>query len=329
AVSALVGDDLYAVLSTPSEGLWSWAQGNVLSSVVPPLLAFILALAAVWVVTEQVVIRWLHYLQRIASIYARGRFSVRAKAAEAPPEIRQLADTLDLMAGTIVERDADLHESLQHKDDLMREIHHRVKNNLQIISSMVSMQQRALSDPAAKSAMNDTRQRISALALVYRALYQGPDLRQVDLGAFLEELTAQLIVSESSSGRVVRTRVEADELVIDPDKLAPLALFAVEAISNAQKHAFAGRGGDLDVLFRVRDELASLEISNSGEPDAPPATLGDGVGRTLMTAFARQLGGKAEFTPNDKGGLSALLSFPGPEKQYETPAAKLQFKRNR
>jgi two-component sensor histidine kinase len=330
AVSALVGDDLYAVLSTPSEGLWGWAQGNVLSSIVPPVLAFILALAAVWVVTEQVVIRWLHYLQRVAAIYARGRFSIRSKAGDAPPEIRELAETLDLMADAIVARDAALHESLRHKDDLMREIHHRVKNNLQIISSMVSMQQRALSDPAARSAMNDTRQRVAALALVYRALYQGPDLRQVDLGAFLEELTAQLVVSESFGGHAVRTRVEADELVIDPDKLAPLALFAVEAISNAQKHAFAGRGGDLDVLFRVRDEVASLEISNSGHADdAAPPVMGEGVGRTLMSAFSRQLGGKAEFSVNDRGGLTALLTFPGPERQYEIPAAQLQFKRNR
>lgn len=330
AVSALVGDDLYAVLSTPSEGIWGWAQGNVLSSVAPPILAFLLALGAVWVVTEQVVIRWLHYLQRVAAIYARGRFTIRSKAQTAPPEIRELAETLDLMADTIVARDADLHESLQHKDDLMREIHHRVKNNLQIISSMVSMQQRALADPAARSAMNDTRQRVAALALVYRALYQGPDLRQVDLGAFLEELTAQLIVSEASGGHAVRTRVEADQLVIDPDKLAPLALFAVEAISNAQKHAFHGRGGELDVLFKVRDEEASLEISNSGtpEPGVVPA-LGEGVGRTLMTAFARQLGGKAEFSANARGGLTALLTFPGPEQQYATPAAQLQFKRNR
>jgi len=282
------------------------------------------------VVTEQVVIRWLHYLQRVAAIYARGRFSIRSKAGDAPPEIRELAETLDLMADAIVARDAALHESLRHKDDLMREIHHRVKNNLQIISSMVSMQQRALSDPAARSAMNDTRQRVAALALVYRALYQGPDLRQVDLGAFLEELTAQLVVSESFGGHAVRTRVEADELVIDPDKLAPLALFAVEAISNAQKHAFAGRGGDLDVLFRVRDEVASLEISNSGHADdAAPPVMGEGVGRTLMSAFSRQLGGKAEFSVNDRGGLTALLTFPGPERQYEIPAAQLQFKRNR
>ena len=121
----------------------------------------------------------------------------------------------------------------------MREIHHRVKNNLQVISSLLNMQQRALTDPAARAAMSDTRQRITALALIYRALYQSPDLRRVDLRQFLEELTAQLIAGEMRHGRpACRTELTADALEIDPDKLAPLALFAVEAITNAQKHAF-------------------------------------------------------------------------------------------
>jgi two-component sensor histidine kinase len=233
------------------------------------------------------------------------------------------------MADTILARDASLRDSLAHKDTLMREIHHRVKNNLQIISSMVSMQQRSLTDPAAKSAMSDTRQRVSALALVYRALYQGPDLRQVDLGHFLEELTAQLVVSESTHGHVVRTELAADTLIIDPDKLAPLALFAVEAISNAQKHAFAGRGGSLSVTFKVSGEEARLEIADSGDetPGHGPPELGQGVGRTLMTAFARQLGGKADFHVNDKGGLTALLVFPTPAEMPQ-PSQPAPLKRN-
>jgi two-component sensor histidine kinase len=326
AVSPLVGDDLSAVLSAPAEGVWSWAQVNIWSSILPPILAFCLALAAVWVVTEQVVVRWLHYLQRVAAIYARGRFTIRSRAQDAPPEIRELAATLDLMADTILARDQSLRESLAHKDGLMREIHHRVKNNLQIISSMVSMQQRSLTDPAARSAMSDTRQRVSALALVYRALYQGPDLRQVDLGHFLEELTAQLVVSESTHGHVVKTDLSADTLIIDPDKLAPLALFAVEAISNAQKHAFAGRGGSLSVSFKVQGEEARLEISDSGDVEHPGEEpgLGQGVGRTLMTAFARQLGGKAEFFVNAKGGLTALLIFPTPSETQSSQASTIK-----
>jgi two-component sensor histidine kinase len=214
-------------------------------------------------------------------------------------------------ADALLGRDASLRDSLAQKDALMREIHHRVKNNLQVISSLLNMQQRALSDPAARAAMSDTRQRITALALIYRALYQGPDLKRVDLRPFLEELTAQLVAGEMLHGPVVRTELKVDALVIDPDRLAPLALFAVEAITNAQKHAFAQRGGSLTVTFEVHGEEAKLEISDDGQaPD--DALVASGVGRTLMTAFARQLRGRAELVRNAQGGITSRLIFPTP-----------------
>ena len=312
SAAPVVGDEVYVVLSAPSPGLLSWARLNPLSGIVFPLMTFLFALVAVSVVTERVVIRWIVYLQRIAALYARGRLSVRpVKAEQMPPEIRQLAEALEDMADAIVGRDAVLRDNLAQKDELMREIHHRVKNNLQVISSLLNMQQRALTDPAARSAMSDTRQRITALALIYRALYQGPDLKRVDLRPFLEELTAQLMSGELHQGHAVRTELKVEPLVIDPDRLAPLALFAVEAITNAQKHAFRGRGGTLTLNFKVRGDEAELEISDDGQA-GEDALAASGVGRTLMTAFARQLRGRAELSRNAKGGITARLIFPTP-----------------
>jgi two-component sensor histidine kinase len=312
SAAPLVGDDVYVVLSAEAPGLFSWARLNPLTGVVFPLLTFALAVAAVVIVADRVVLRWITYLRRIAELYARGRLSVRPiKAEEMPPEIRELAHTLEEMADAIVGRDASLRETLAQKDALMREIHHRVKNNLQVISSLLNMQQRSLSDPAARAAMSDTRQRITALALIYRALYQGPDLKRVDLRPFLEELTAQLISGEMTASGAVETELSVDALVIDPDRLAPLALFAVEAITNAQKHAFAGRGGKLTVTFHVLGEEAWLDIADNGG-GGDEALTSTGVGRTLMTAFARQLRGRAELVRNDAGGLTARLIFPTP-----------------
>jgi two-component sensor histidine kinase len=310
SAAPLVGDDLYVILSARSLGLFTWTQLNPLTGLAYPLLTFVLALLAVLVATERVVIRWIAYLQRIAALYARGRLSVRPiQAEQAPPEIRDLAETLEDMADAIVGRDASLRDSLAQKDALMREIHHRVKNNLQVISSLLNMQQRALSDPAARAAMSDTRQRITALALIYRALYQGPDLKRVDLRAFLEELTAQLVAADALHGSAVETELQVDALIIDPDRLAPLALFAVEAITNAQKHAFAGRGGKLTLTFTVDGDEATLQISDDGQ--APESALvTSGVGRTLMTAFARQLRGRSDLTRNAGGGITARLVFP-------------------
>jgi two-component sensor histidine kinase len=305
SAASLIGDEMFVVLSAPSPGILSWAWLNPLTGILFPLLTFALALTAVSLVAERVVVRWITYLQRIAALYARGRFTVRpVQAEQMPPEIRDLAQTLEEMAAAIVGRDASLRDNLAQKDALMREIHHRVKNNLQVISSLLNMQQRSLTDPAARSAMSDTRQRITALALIYRALYQGPDLKKVDLRPFLEELTAQLVAGDMVHGPAVQTELAVDTLVIDPDRLAPLALFAVEAITNAQKHAFAKRGGVLSVHFKVQGDEALLEIADNG--DAPEdALVASGVGRTLMTAFARQLRGRAELIRNAQGGITA------------------------
>lgn len=322
AGAALAGRDVYALLSAPAPGLLSWARLNPVGALLMPLLAWFLAFSAMMLVSERIVIRWLNYLERVAAIYARGRFSVRpVQAMNAPSEIRVLARTLDDLAESIVTRDAALTASLEEKDALMREIHHRVKNNLQIISSLLSMQQRALTDPASKAAVGDTRQRISALALIYRTLYQSADLRYADARIFLTELVGQLVASETGRGQLVTSSVEADSLVVDPDKLAPLALWLVEAVSNAQKHAFLGRGGDLKVRFFVRGEVSVLEVQDDGP--GVSETFRSGVGRTLMGAFAKQLRGSVEMLPAEGGGTIARMTFATPEALAPTDPADL------
>ena len=321
AVAPMLNGQAFVVLSAPAPGLFYWVRLNPFSAIVYPLLGWLAAWAAVWVAVDRVVVRWLHYLDRIAAIYARGRFTVRpVKAAQAPAEIHDLAHTLDLMADGIVARDSSLRESLAQKDAMMREIHHRVKNNLQVITSLINMQQRALTDPAARAAMSDTRQRITALALIYRALYQGPDLRRVDVRQFMEELVGQLGSGEGGRPSPIRTELDADDLEIDPDKLAPLALFAVEAITNARKHAFGPEGGLVQVVFRVSDEEVSLEVRDNGGGDAENLSSA-GVGRTLMSAFARQLRGRSEVVPASDHGVCVRLIFPRPAlpREDETP----------
>ncbi|WP_218650405.1 sensor histidine kinase [Brevundimonas sp. P7753] len=320
----LAGRDLFVLLAAPTSGLLSWARLNPIGTFLLPLAAWLVAFLAVMLLSERIVIRWLVYLERVASIYAKGRFSVRPVQAEhAPAEIRTLARTLGALGETITTRDKALLDSLDEKDALMREIHHRVKNNLQIISSLLSMQQRAVTDPAARSALGDTRQRITALALIYRTLYQSEDIREADSRTFLTELVGQLIAGEAMRGPLVTSSVEADALIIDPDRLAPVALWLVEAVSNAQKHAFAGRGGDLKVRFKVAGDTSVLEVQDDGPG------MGDrdstGVGRTLMSAFAKQLRGQAEMLEAPGGGSIARLTFPTPEAPqagHSTPPSR-------
>jgi two-component sensor histidine kinase len=322
AGTAVAGRDVYALLSAPAPGLLSWARLNPLGSVLAPLLAWVIAFACVTWVSERMVIRWLAYLERVAAVYATGRFDVRpTQAFNAPSEIRVLAQTLDEMAVTIAERDRSLNASLEEKDVLMREIHHRVKNNLQIISSLLSMQQRTLIDAPARAAVGDTRQRISALALIYRTLYQSHDLRYADSQVFLTELVGQLVAGEAGRSALVTSSIEADSLIVDPDKLAPLALWLVEAVSNTQKHAFAGRGGDLKVRFKVNGDTSVLEVEDDGP--GVSATERQGVGRTLMGAFAKQLRGSVEMLRSSSGGTLARMTFATPEALTPTDPADL------
>src|SRR5690606_3636459 len=109
-------------------------------------------------------------------------------------------------------------------------------------------------------------------------------------------------------------------LIIDPDRLAPLALWAVEAITNTQKHAFAGRGGKLQVRFTAGEEVCVLVVQDDG-PGADATDLAGGVGRTLMTAFARQLRGDVVFENAPEGGMIARLTFPRPGPPPLSPHA--------
>ncbi len=301
-----MGGDLYLVLSAPSQGVLSWTRLNPISAFLLPILAFTLALGAVWWVAEQGIVRWIVYLRRIATLYARGRYSVRpVRAVAAPAEIRELADTFGAMAATIAARDAALKENLAAKDDLMREIHHRVKNNLQVISSLLNLQQRTMTDPAAEAAMRDTRQRIVALGLIYRALYEGPDLKRVDLRAFLNELVAQLLMDRQGGGHAVQTELRIDPLIIDPDRLAPLALFIVEAITHVCNHLFPAGIGLLSIEFRVQGQEAELLIGETATPSES-----ENKGQMMMSIFARQLGGAVRYAALPNGLAMICLKFP-------------------
>ena len=129
------------------------------------------------------------------------------------------------------------------------------------------------------------------------------------------------MVSSEPHGPPIRTDLEADELIVDPDKLAPIALFAVEAIANAQKHAFGPQGGALHVRFMLDGTEAVLDIADEGGRGVQPEVT-EGVGRTLMNAFARQLRGRCDVLRNARGGITARLTFPVSELPAQPKPAR-------
>lgn len=310
----LVSTEMFALLAETATEFVDFALVDVTGTIVLPVLMLVLAGSVIWIATDVMILRWLRYLQRVAAAYGKGRYSVRPRRARrAPGELRELADGFDTMAISIAERDEALTRSLAYQEMLLKEVHHRVKNNLQIITSLINLQMRSVDDPQAAKVLADAQSRINALALVHRSLYEAGDFAKIDLKPFFEELCTltHAAVGGEERGLTLVTRVQP--ALLGAERCIPLALFVTEAMTNAYKHAFEGRQqGTLTVSVTVHDtgELtASVTDDGIGASTAlEPARKG--VGGALFDAFARQLGGTAQQGARPQGGHEVAITFP-------------------
>ena len=315
--------ELLTAISAPRTSLLSWQALNPLTSALLPVLAWLFAFGAIWIAADKLILSHLRQLRHATLRFADGDAGARVGVLpDAPEQIRQLGSTFDLMAARIAEREASLQNSLAEKSVLLREIHHRVKNNLQIIISLLNMQQRELHDEEGRQAIEEARNRVGAIALVHRSLYESDDLQDVDMKPFLDQLVADLYRSHRGRARGVQLSTDlagadlggagvgasfSSELAI------PLALFVVEAVSNAIKHGVPD-GGHVDVTFRESGTKGLAPAEHTDESGAPKRILsvldsGPGPGEDveastgwrLMKGFARQLGGEFETRTTPKG----------------------------
>lgn len=324
AISPLLGGRIFVILGTPVLTAIGPLALQVAWGVFTPLLMWALAIAVVWFGIEHLVVRWITYLERITSAYAAGRHSVRPeRVSAAPAEIRSLGETFSRMADLLTARENELRDSLAQKEILVREIHHRVKNNLQLVMSLLNLHARRIRDPRAEVAFAEARSRINALATLHRRLYESESLQEIDLKWFLEDLCAELRRGGLSRGRNVELVVESPSEVIGPDVAVPLGLLVTEAITNAYKHAFNERdGGHINVqVTRDSPTMLALRIRDDGAGFDTAASAPDqsGLGRSLIEAFVRQLRGELEVRSED--GTVVQVTFPAPLKEGEPKLA--------
>jgi two-component sensor histidine kinase len=324
AISPLLGGRIFVILGTPVLTAVGPLALQVAWGVVTPLLMWGLAIAVVWFGIENLVVRWITYLERITSAYAAGRQSVRPeRVSAAPAEIRSLGETFSRMADLIDAREAELRDSLAQKEMLVREIHHRVKNNLQLVMSLLNLHARRIRDPRAEVAFAEARSRINALATLHRRLYESESLQEIDLKWFLEDLCGELRRGGLSRGRNVELEVESPSEVIGPEVAVPLGLLVTEAITNAYKHAFNEReGGHIRVevtresaqqlVLCVRDDGAGFDLA-AGNNDS------NGLGRSLIEAFVRQLRGELEICSDQ--GTVVKVRFPAVVREAQKRSA--------
>jgi two-component sensor histidine kinase len=288
---------------------------HVTTDLLLPVLMLGLASAAIWIFTDRQITRWIVYLRRIATAYARGHYAIRPVALEeAPSEFRTLGETLSAMASAVQDRDRRLREALDHKSLMIKETHHRVKNNLQIVMSLLSLQAGKLRDPAAKDALKQAQIRVNALALVHRILHEIENLGSVDVQRLIQDLAHQIQEGFGAERRDLRLEVDIAPRQMPSEIAVPLTLFTVEALTNAFKHAYplGARGGAIRLsLVPIGNGKLRLAVEDDGrgvqgEPD------GSGIGTRLIQAFAQQIGGTANVSRRDNGGTVVELIFPEP-----------------
>jgi two-component sensor histidine kinase len=325
AIAPLIRRDFYVGFSMKSSHLFRFTYVHVTVDLLLPVLMMVLASLAIWSVTDRVVVRSIDLLQRTATAYGKGHYAIRPAALKsAPREFRQLADSLSDMAQAVQERDRRLRDALDQKAVLIKEIHHRVKNSLQIVMSLLSLQASRLSDPAAREAIEQTRTRVNALALVHRMIYELDLDGTVDLKALLDDVVAQLQQGFGGDRRGITVHVEAQPYRTKADIAIPLTLFAVEAMTNAYKHGFdkSRRGGNIFVTLTPSGGQMKLTIRDDGQGVSLDNDTNElGTGARLMAAFANQIGGQVSMRRSEQGGTIVELDFPDGDRQMAATAA--------
>lgn len=305
---------LYVVYATQDPPRFALAWWQTLVDFLLPVLAILIASAAIWFGTQHMVLRWLTDLQRLALHFAAGDYRHRAVTfARAPREIRGVAASLYRMSAAVAERDRRLRDSLDHQRRLAREVHHRVKNNFQVVMSLLSLQSSRLGDGEAREAIDQARRRIGALALVHRLIYDSGELASISSRTLLAALCEQLEPADLPDRRITLS-CDFDDVPLDIDSAVPLTLWLVETVHNALTHGFADRyEGHVTAQFRNHGDRASLIVTDDGigfDPAHSPSDRPSAYGLRLIRALAAQLGGSAQMLPLAEGGSAATLHFP-------------------
>jgi two-component sensor histidine kinase len=308
----LMGNSISIAFAMSEDNLFGDTYLHVGLDFALPILMIGFAWFAIWLATDRQVTQWINYLRRIAAAYRSGHYAIRPDLADAPVDFKLLGDALSEMAEGIQDRDRRLREAVELKTTLIREIHHRVKNNLQIVMSLLSIQANQVKDLGARDALLQAQTRINALALVHRILNELEDQSTLDIRELLDQLCHQ--VAGGMGQENVRVEVDVPSRVVTGSVAVALALFTVEAITNIFKHAFPNdREGVIRVsMAPVEGGKLMLSIADNGLGFAMDAT-GKSVGSRLIKTFGLQLGGVSTVRSEPGKGTVVELVFPDPD----------------
>nr|WP_289847563.1 sensor histidine kinase [Celeribacter halophilus] len=231
-----------------------------------------------------------------------------------PRELREIDEAWHDLADTVIRDEAELEDNIHDKSVLLKEVHHRVKNNLQLIASIVNMKVRKARTPEARFALKEVQGRVMSIATVHRSLYETTTEGRVRADELLGSTIGKLIRAGVGHETGLKSAETYEPVVLYPDQAVPLSLLAAEASTNALKYVGRPTGGAPYVyvsLTQIAPDMARLAIENSkGVAIVPPEQVsGTGLGSNLIKAFAQQLGGKLTVEEDDLH-YSVIVDFP-------------------
>lgn len=192
----------------------------------------------------------------------------------------------------IEEQNNIISTALSEKDMLLREVHHRVKNNLQVISSLLGIQSRTIKDEKAKEAIRDGRSRVHSMSLIHQNLYQKDNLSGIEMSDYLPKLSKSLFDTYNIKGDQIALATDIKEMKLDVETVIPIGLIVNELITNSLKYAFPeGRVGEISILLSEGDGVLNLVVSDNGIglPNEQVENKQDGFGHKLIKAFRNKL----------------------------------------
>ena len=203
-----------------------------------------------------------------------------------------------------------LEKSLYDKEILLKEIHHRVKNNLMIISSLLSLQSDYIEDEESKNIFKESQNRARSMALIHERLYQSTDLKRIDFGDYIRTLANDLYHTYVMDTSLIKLNIDVEDIRLDINTSIPLGLILNELLTNSLKHAFLrGEGGEIYINFHMHDKKYFLEVSDNGIgfPNDIDYENTESLGLRLVTSLTEQIDGEIEF--NNISGTSFKIIF--------------------
>jgi two-component sensor histidine kinase len=324
--SSPLGDDYTLIVADTAAEDRAAAHHLLIRRVVQLGALLLIGLAAVAIGVHIALCRPLTLLSRAVEQWRdSGNFDPK-NLGDPPREVHGLAASFAAAVQALAEQEAKLRVSVEQQELLMREIHHRVKNNLQIVASLLNLQASRIRVPEAKAEFASARDRVRALATLHRHLYSHGEVHTINMPDFLTELCGQLFQAMGETeGQRIRLTIEASPLQMSSDQAVPLSLIVTEAVSNALKYAFPrGRKGHVLVRLTGVGDTATLVVQDDGI--GMPAGISqsehgvrDGIGITLIRGFARQLA--AELTVEESVGTRYTLKMTLRRELSETEMA--------